>query len=220
MLERFWNFYNIHYYRNFHKVLATHFIYELDKLNIWNSFYTCFCWFSLKCTQHKNLRSKSTLTLQAPTLEKGQHSQTIRRLLPTNCSSVFDHFVGLAFKVLNKKEHRPCFANTMLLCILAQFFFCFDTKQNLSKHITKFNICQNLEHICETKNIFPNHSLWDVPYFDEAFVVLFYLSLLVKVSLPSVLTIIVFVVIVIVFVICRKLNQKYQISKFKWTPYN
>ena len=134
MLERFWNFYNIHYYRNFHKVLATHFIYELDKLNIWNSFYTCFCWLSLKCTQHKNLRSKSTLTLQAPTLEKGQHSQTIRRLLPTNCSSVFDHFVGLAFKVLNKKEHRPCFANTMLLCILAQFFFCFDTKQNLSKH--------------------------------------------------------------------------------------
>ena len=29
-----------------------------------------------------------------------KHTQTIRRLLPTNCSSVSDHFVGLAFKGL------------------------------------------------------------------------------------------------------------------------
>ena len=29
-----------------------------------------------------------------------KHTQTIRRLLPTNCLSVFDHFVGLAFKLL------------------------------------------------------------------------------------------------------------------------
>ena len=27
-----------------------------------------------------------------------KHTQTIRRLLPTNYLSVFDHFVGLAFK--------------------------------------------------------------------------------------------------------------------------
>ena len=27
-----------------------------------------------------------------------KHSQTIRRLLPTNCLSVFDHFVGFALK--------------------------------------------------------------------------------------------------------------------------
>ena len=27
-----------------------------------------------------------------------KHTQTIRRLLPTNCLSVFDHFVGLEFK--------------------------------------------------------------------------------------------------------------------------
>ena len=32
-----------------------------------------------------------------------KHSQTIRRLLPTNCLSVFDHFVGLALKWLNIK---------------------------------------------------------------------------------------------------------------------
>ena len=32
-----------------------------------------------------------------------QHSQTIRRLLPSNCLSVFDHFVGLAPKGLTKR---------------------------------------------------------------------------------------------------------------------
>ena len=30
-----------------------------------------------------------------------KHTQTIRRLLPTNCLSVFDYFVGLALKGLN-----------------------------------------------------------------------------------------------------------------------
>ena len=29
-----------------------------------------------------------------------KHTQTIRRLLPTNCLSVFDHFVGLLLKGL------------------------------------------------------------------------------------------------------------------------
>ena len=29
-----------------------------------------------------------------------KHTQIIRRLLPTNCLSVFDHFVGLALKGL------------------------------------------------------------------------------------------------------------------------
>ena len=32
-----------------------------------------------------------------------KHTQTIRRLLPLNCLSVFEHFVGLALKRL-----RPC----------------------------------------------------------------------------------------------------------------
>ena len=31
-----------------------------------------------------------------------KHTQTIRRLLPKNCLSVFDHFVGLALKRLKK----------------------------------------------------------------------------------------------------------------------
>ena len=29
-----------------------------------------------------------------------KHTQTIRRLFPTNCLSMFDHFVGLALKGL------------------------------------------------------------------------------------------------------------------------
>ena len=32
-----------------------------------------------------------------------KHTQTIRRLLPANCLSVFDHFVGLALKELKKQ---------------------------------------------------------------------------------------------------------------------
>ena len=35
-----------------------------------------------------------------------KHTQTIRRLLPTNCLSVFDHFVGLAVKQLNLKSNN------------------------------------------------------------------------------------------------------------------
>ena len=31
-----------------------------------------------------------------------KHTQTIRQLLPTNCLSVFDHFVGLALKGLKQ----------------------------------------------------------------------------------------------------------------------
>ena len=31
-----------------------------------------------------------------------QHTQIIRRLLPTNCLSVFDHLVKLAIKGLNE----------------------------------------------------------------------------------------------------------------------
>ena len=33
-----------------------------------------------------------------------KHTQTIRRLLPTNCLSVFDHFVGLVLKGLKKNK--------------------------------------------------------------------------------------------------------------------
>ena len=33
-----------------------------------------------------------------------KHTQTIRQLLPTNCLSVYDHFVGLALKGLTSNS--------------------------------------------------------------------------------------------------------------------
>ena len=33
-----------------------------------------------------------------------KHTQNIRRLLPTNCLSMFDHFKGLALKGLSLEE--------------------------------------------------------------------------------------------------------------------
>ena len=35
-----------------------------------------------------------------------KHTQTIRRKLPSNCLSVFDHFVGLAPKGLSKYSKK------------------------------------------------------------------------------------------------------------------
>ena len=40
------------------------------------------------------------LTLWASTPKMVKHTQTIRQQQPTNCLSVFNHFVGLALKVL------------------------------------------------------------------------------------------------------------------------
>ena len=44
-------------------------------------------------------RSGKWLSPQTPTLQNFQNTQTIRWLGPTNCLSMFDHFVGLAFIV-------------------------------------------------------------------------------------------------------------------------
>ena len=51
--------------------------------------------------------SQHVLTLKAPTPQNGQtHSQTIRRVLPTNCLSVCNHFVGLVLRGLQEKLGR------------------------------------------------------------------------------------------------------------------
>ena len=59
--------------------------YHARYLNLWQGYFT-----PLKF-----------LTLQVPALQNGKiHSCW---LLPTNCPSVFDHFVGLVLKVLNSE---------------------------------------------------------------------------------------------------------------------
>ena len=60
------------------------------KLRIWSHF--------LKKSLIKNLFFLQCLNLSALTPQMVKHTQTIRRLLPTNRLSVFDHFVGLALK--------------------------------------------------------------------------------------------------------------------------
>ena len=49
---------------------------------------------------HKNFHSFSFQPFKRQLHKMVEHSQTIRRLLPTNCLNVCDHFVGLALKRL------------------------------------------------------------------------------------------------------------------------
>ena len=49
-----------------------------------------------------NLFPKLESTLYTPTHNITKHTQTIRRLLPKKCLSVFDDFVGLALKGLSQ----------------------------------------------------------------------------------------------------------------------
>ena len=44
-----------------------------------------------------------------------KHNQTIRRLLPTNRLSVFDHFVGLALKNSFFQQYVLIFSQQLLL---------------------------------------------------------------------------------------------------------
>ena len=49
-----------------------------------------------------------------------KHTQTIRRLLPTNCLSVLDHFVGLALKGLKEQlfaTKEPLIYNELILLL-------------------------------------------------------------------------------------------------------
>ena len=45
-----------------------------------------------------------------------KHTQTIRQQKPTNCLSVFDHFVGLALKWLKHRESDQFMILIILLC--------------------------------------------------------------------------------------------------------
>ena len=45
-----------------------------------------------------------------------KHTQTIRRLLPTNCLSVLNHFVELAMKGLNANNFHVCLSIRNVAC--------------------------------------------------------------------------------------------------------
>ena len=54
------------------------------------------------------------LTLYAPTYKMVKHTQTICRLLPTKCLSVFDHFVGLLLEGLKHVSISKIFKCSIL----------------------------------------------------------------------------------------------------------
>ena len=74
-----------------------------------------------------------------------KHTQTIRRLLPTNCLCVFDHFVGLAPNVLLAlslyfRKKVPSYLFDMIRKIRPQFLLVFHNLQVLSTFSKKIRI--------------------------------------------------------------------------------
>ena len=69
-----------------------------------------------------------------------KHNQTIHRLLPTNCLSVFDHFVGLALKGLNNSKvnivNHEYLTKRGLINSLAKYFISVPP-QNAMEHWAK-----------------------------------------------------------------------------------
>ena len=73
---------------------------------------------------------KFYLTYWALKVEMALHTQTISRLLPTNCLSIFDHFVGLALKGLRM-------ACVPLICAVCPLSFKIPTRRNIFKSLIK-----------------------------------------------------------------------------------
>ena len=69
-----------------------------------------------------------------------KHTQTICRLLPTNCLSVFDHFVGLALKGLNCE--KLTYDDMAVLCkcvngVIYMKFYIYMSREIKNKKIEK-----------------------------------------------------------------------------------
>ena len=77
-----------------------------------------------------------------------KHTQTIRRLLPTNCLSVFNYFVGLALKGLNKNKKRCEFRS---LWIIFRWYMTIEI--SAKKFKASFPFFQLMHH-------FQSHQLW------------------------------------------------------------
>ena len=68
-----------------------------------------------------------------------KHTETIRRLLLTNCLNAFDHFVGLAIKGLKSGSHPPkkfvfikiCLTENPLKMIKSAFLFHLKSSQDI-----------------------------------------------------------------------------------------
>ena len=81
-----------------------------------------------------------------------KHAQTIRRLLPTNCLSVFDHFVGLGLKGLTCHNDWPemnqffCNVPNVSVYLILKHFKCVKSKfRNSSFPVIIFNLHLSLK---------------------------------------------------------------------------
>ena len=57
-------------------------------------------WSNSTCKRQSSYNNNDTLRFKCQPHKMVKHTQTIRWQIPTNCLSVFDHFVGLAIKGL------------------------------------------------------------------------------------------------------------------------
>ena len=91
--------------------------------------------------------------LEAPTPQNGQtHSQTIRRLLPSNCLSVFDHFVGLTLKRINLFRLTRCKDHGRLIDLISFF-------QKLQVHQNMLTVLLSVKLVQESKALKENDIL-------------------------------------------------------------
>ena len=105
------------FFKNFAKILQT---FSLYFKNVWYTFLKGTLRYFI-CGLYGVFRQ--LLTLQAPPHKMIKHTQTIRRLLSTNCLSGFDHFVKLALKRLIVLC-SPRSAQTNRFFIFSKFNYC------------------------------------------------------------------------------------------------
>ena len=67
-----------------------------------------------------------------------KHAETIRCLLPTNCFSLLDHFVGVVFKRLNRN---------LLTNLLCQLIDCFLYEEKMSANELTENFQNQEKHL-------------------------------------------------------------------------
>ena len=74
-----------------------------SKVTIITLLHVCFLRF-LNCANRAKYHIRNQLTFKRQPHKMVKHTQTTCRQQPTNCLSVFDHFVGLALEGLRKQE--------------------------------------------------------------------------------------------------------------------
>ena len=73
-----------------------------------------------------------------------KHTQIIRRVLPTNCLSVFHCFVGLAVKGLNYMQQQDIFSKELAIFQMVRYYW-FTCIKTTTKYSSKSIICRDMD---------------------------------------------------------------------------